>query len=73
MHATAAMAALREGPEDLIENLERHADLIDLPRIGTNDNFAFPNMQLNIAPASAAGSGILNNFSDWTHSCLMYK
>jgi hypothetical protein len=57
MHAAAGMTALRHGPKDLVENLERHAELIDLPRIGTDDNFAMPNMQLNIAPASPAGSG----------------
>jgi hypothetical protein len=58
MHATAAMAALRQGPVDLVENLERHAELIDMPRIGTDDNFAFPNMQLNISPASPASAGV---------------
>ena len=51
------MTALRQGLKDLFENLERHAELIDLPRIGTDDNFAMPNMQLNISPASSAGSG----------------
>lgn len=51
------MTGLRQGPQDLVENLERHADLINLPRIGSSDNFAFPNMQLNISPATAAGSG----------------
>jgi hypothetical protein len=58
MHATAAMAALRQGPADLVENLESHAELIDMPRIGTDDNFAFPNMQLNISPASPASAGV---------------
>jgi hypothetical protein len=57
MHAAAGMTALRHGPKDLVENLERHAELIDLPRIGTDDNFAMPNMQLNISPASPVGSG----------------
>ncbi|KIM84095.1 hypothetical protein PILCRDRAFT_6400 [Piloderma croceum F 1598] len=58
MHATAAMAALRQGPVDLVENLERHAELIDMPRIGTDDNFAFLNMQLNISPASPASAAV---------------
>ena len=57
MHAAAGMTALRHGPKDLVENLERHAELIDLPRIGTDDNCAMPSMQLNISPASLAGSG----------------
>ena len=57
MHGAAGMTALWQGPKDLFENLERHAELIDLPRIGTDDNFAMPNMQLNISPASSAGSG----------------
>jgi hypothetical protein len=57
MHGAAGMTALRQGPKDLFENLERHVELIDLPRIGTDNNFAMPNMQLNISPASSAGSG----------------
>jgi len=57
MHGAAGITTLRQGQKDLVENLERHAELIDLPRIGTDDNFAMPNMQLNISPASSAGSG----------------
>ncbi|KIM71800.1 hypothetical protein PILCRDRAFT_16717 [Piloderma croceum F 1598] len=56
MHASAAMTALRQGPPDLLQNLENHAELIDLPRIGTDDNFAYPNMQLNISPVAPLGS-----------------
>ena len=53
MHASATMTALRQGPPDLLQNFENHAELIDLPRIGTDDNFAYPNMQLNISPAAS--------------------
>jgi len=58
MHASAAMTALRQGPPDLLQNLENHTELIDLPRIGTDDNFAYPNMQLNISPAASLGSSM---------------
>ena len=59
MHVTVAMAALQQGPENLVENLERHAELIDLLHIGTDNNFAFLSMQLNISPAAPASTGAL--------------
>ena len=60
MHASVAMTALPQGPPDFLRNLEMHAELIDLPRIGTDDNFAYPNMQLNISPVAPMGSGKLS-------------
>lgn len=47
-----AMAALKIGaPEDYMQLLKEHADIINLPRIGINENVAFPAVQANIAPA----------------------
>jgi hypothetical protein len=43
----------RYAPKQVQERLERHADLINMPRIGTADNYAYPTAQLNIAPAVA--------------------
>lgn len=31
--------------------MEIHADLVNAPRIGTNDNVHFSNTQINISPA----------------------
>ncbi|KAG6835212.1 hypothetical protein H0H93_003887 [Arthromyces matolae] len=54
-----AMAALREGSIEAYSQLEKHASLINSPRVGSNDNFAFPTSQLNIAPAQRAGNASL--------------
>jgi hypothetical protein len=49
-----AMKALRLGaPEDYMKLLQEHADAVNLPRIGIDENVAFPAVQANIAPAVA--------------------
>jgi len=49
-----AMMALKYGaPEDYMRLLQEHADAVNLPRIGINENIAFPAVQANIAPAVA--------------------
>jgi hypothetical protein len=35
--------------------------MINTPRIGTDDNYAFPTMQLNIGFAEKRGSGMFNS------------
>jgi hypothetical protein len=46
------MAALKIGaPKDYMRLLEEHADIVNLPRVGVDENVAFPAMQANIAPA----------------------
>ncbi|KAG6818850.1 hypothetical protein H0H93_001053, partial [Arthromyces matolae] len=57
--APIAMASLREGSPEVYTQLEKHASLINTPRIGSDDNFAFPTSQLNIAPAGRAGEASL--------------
>jgi hypothetical protein len=48
------MIALKIGaPKDYMRLLEEHADMVNLPRIGVDDNVAFPAAQANIAPAVA--------------------
>ena len=47
-----AMMALKLGtPKDYIQLIQEHADVVNLPRIGTDENVAFPAVQANIAPA----------------------
>lgn len=49
-----AMMALKLGaPEDYMQLLKEHADMVNLPRVGVDDNVAFPAVQANIAPAVA--------------------
>lgn len=47
-----AMTALKLGaPKDYMQHLQEHADAVNLPRIGIDENVAFPAVQANIAPA----------------------
>jgi hypothetical protein len=47
-----AIAALKLGaPDDYMRLLREHADAVNLPRIGIDDNVAFPAVQANVAPA----------------------
>lgn len=58
-----AIRALKIGaPKDYMQLLEEHVDIVNLPRIGVDDNVAFPAVQANIAPAVALDDalGILN-------------
>ena len=49
-----AIRALKIGaPKDYMQQLEEHADIVNLPRVGVDENVAFPAMQANIAPAVA--------------------
>ena len=51
-NARVAMMALRIGaPNDYLQLLEEHADMVNLPRVGVDENIAFPAVQANIAPA----------------------
>ena len=48
------MAALKIGtPEDYLQILKEHVDIVNLPQIGIDENVAFPAVQANIALAIA--------------------
>ena len=49
------MASLRAGPGETVHALEEQAKVINAPRLGVADNFAFPTMQLNIACNQGGG------------------
>jgi hypothetical protein len=54
INAHMAMMALRIGaPKDYMQLLEEHADIVNLPRVGVDENVAFPAVQANVAPAVA--------------------
>ena len=55
--ASCAMTSLRHGPPDAYWALQLQSDMINCPHIGTDDNFAFPTVQLNSSPAEQEGSG----------------
>jgi hypothetical protein len=46
------MASMKAfAPDGFLKHLHDHAELTNLPRIGTEDNVCFPTQQLNIAHA----------------------
>lgn len=54
INADLAMTALKIGaPNDYMDLLQEHANMVNLPRIGVDGNVAFPAIQANIAPAVA--------------------
>lgn len=54
-----AMTALKIGaPKDYMQILKEHADTVNLPRVGVDENVAFPAMQANIAPAVASDNAL---------------
>jgi hypothetical protein len=49
-----AMMALKIGaPKDYMQLLQEHADIVNLPRVGVDENVAFPAVKANVAPAVA--------------------
>jgi hypothetical protein len=49
-----AMMALKIGaPKDYMALLKEHAEIVNLPRVGIDENVAFPAVQANVAPAVA--------------------
>jgi len=55
------MKALKIGaPKEYLQQLEEHADAINLPHIGVDENVVFPAVQANVAPASALQEALGN-------------
>ena len=57
------MITLKIGaPKDYMQLFEEHADMVNLPWVGIDENVAFPAIQANVAPAVALQDalGILN-------------
>jgi hypothetical protein len=64
------MTSLGYGPTEASKVLEMQADMINCPRIGTDDNFAYPTMQFNTSPAESADSGMYYSYSFYLVSML---
>jgi hypothetical protein len=68
-----AMAALKIGaPEDYMRLLKEHADIVNLPRIGVDENVAFPAVQANIAPAIPLKEALGAGFNSITYTIFKY-
>ena len=59
------MTALRDGPDSLLDALERQANVLNLPRVGTDDNFAFPTMQVNLSATKHADTNARTALFTW--------
>ena len=71
-----AMIALKIGaPEDYMRLLQEHADMINLPRVGVDENVTFPTVQANIAPAVALNDalGILQKLINCYIHLFLYR
>lgn len=65
------MMALKIGaPKDYMQQLEEHANIINLPRVGVDENVAFPAVQANVAPAVALEDAL--GIPNYNHLCLIY-
>jgi len=70
-----AMMALKIGaPKDYMRLLQEHADMVNLPRVGVNENVAFPAVQANIAPAVALNDalGMSQNIDKLIYSFILH-
>jgi hypothetical protein len=45
------MAGFKMAPEDILRNMEEHANVFNTPQVGSYQNYVFTAFQLNIAPA----------------------
>lgn len=62
------MMALKIGaPYDYMQLLEEHANIINLPRVGVDENVAFPALQANVAPAVALEDALSIHIYSYAH------
>jgi len=70
-----AMMALKiSAPEDYMHLLQEHADMVNLPHVGIDENVAFPTVQANVTPAVALNDalGILQYIDKLIYSHFLY-
>lgn len=48
---------MAQAPAMIRENIRAHSELINMPRFGNSENYAYATAQFNVSPAQAAGSG----------------
>jgi len=68
INAHIAMRAMDLGaPKDYMQLLKEHADIVNLPRVGVDQNVAFPAVQANVAPAVALDDSLGIQHSNQQH------
>ena len=66
------MMALKIGaPKEYMQLLQEHADITNLPRVGVDENVAFPSVQANVAPAVSLDDSLGIQFYDNTYVYLL--
>lgn len=48
---------MNQGPAEVQRQLRNHANLLNLPPVGHESNYAYGTMQLNLAPAQRCTAG----------------
>lgn len=66
------MMALKIGaPKEYMQLLQEHADITNLPRVGVDENVAFPAVQANVAPAVSLDDSLGIQFYNNTYIYLL--
>ena len=68
-----AMTSMRQGPPEILKNIQLNADFINAPSLGVDDNIAYTAAQLNIAPAQAYGSSMSTRYSSFNLLILVQR
>jgi len=55
--ASLGVQSMKQGPEEVLNHLKINAELLNLPKMGHDENVAYFAAQLNIAPAQPHSSG----------------
>jgi hypothetical protein len=67
-----AMMALKIGaPKEYMQQLQEHADITNLPRVGVDENVAYPAIQANVAPAVSLDDSLGIQIYNDTYICLL--
>lgn len=68
-----ALRSVEQADPAIIETLKAQTDLVGMPRIGSDDNWAFPSVQCNIAAAKVSESSELVSCSTHFIELIMRK
>lgn len=52
-----AKGFVETAPDKNVKPLQQHAEVTNIPRVGSEENFLFPAQQMNMAPAVRASDG----------------
>lgn len=56
------MSGFEKGPTAAIRTALARSDIVGLPRIGSDNNYAFPTFQMNVSGVKVQGCGMWRSF-----------